>query len=325
MPLQFDMPLKELYSYQGRNPKPSDFDDFWERGMSEMRSIDPDIKLNQSDFKAPFADCFDLYFIGVGGAKIHAKYVRPAIPVSGKQDVNAPAVLKFHGYTGDSGDWHDLLPYAAAGFHIFAMDCRGQGGLSEDSGGVKGTTLNGHIIRGLDDEPDKLMYRQIFLDTAELFDIAAGTDGVDPKRIGAFGGSQGGALTIACAALQPSIMRLVPKFPFLCDYRRVWEIDMGERAYKELSDFFRRHDPLHEREKEIFLKLGYIDVQHLADRIRGDILMAVGLLDKTCPPSTQFAAYNKITSPKQLKIYPDYGHENLPGMNDIQFEFLMGL
>jgi len=30
-----------------------------------------------------------------------------------------------------------------------AMDCRGQGGSSEDSGGVKGNTLCGHIIRGL--------------------------------------------------------------------------------------------------------------------------------------------------------------------------------
>ena len=31
---------------------------------------------------------------------------------------------------------------------VAAMDCRGQGGLSEDVGGVKGTTVNGHIIRG---------------------------------------------------------------------------------------------------------------------------------------------------------------------------------
>ena len=59
-----------------------------------------------------------------------------------------PAVLMFHGYTGDSGDRTDKLGYAAAGFTVAALDCRGQGGLSEDGGAVKGTTMGGQIIRG---------------------------------------------------------------------------------------------------------------------------------------------------------------------------------
>ncbi|HEX2948400.1 MAG TPA: acetylxylan esterase, partial [Armatimonadota bacterium] len=72
-------------------------------------------------------------------------------------------------------------------------------------------------------------------------------------------------------------------------------------------------------------KLGYIDNQHLASRIRAEILMGVGLMDNVCPPSTQFAAYNKITSKKQLAIYPDFGHEGLPGMNDKIYNFMAGL
>ena len=34
--------------------------------------------------------------------------------------------------------------------------------------------------------------------------------------------------------------------------------------------------------------------------------------------------YNKITSPKSMVIYPDFGHEGLPGVNDKIFEFLLG-
>ena len=45
-------------------------------------------------------------------------------------------------------------------------------------------------------------------------------------------------------------------------------------------------------------------------------------MDTVCPPSTQFAAYNKITSPKQTAIYPDFGHEGLPGFHDRAFQFL---
>ncbi len=34
MPLLFDMPLDQLQAYEGTNPKPSDFDAFWDRGLS---------------------------------------------------------------------------------------------------------------------------------------------------------------------------------------------------------------------------------------------------------------------------------------------------
>ena len=50
-------------------------------------------------------------------------------------------------------------------------------------------------------------------------------------------------------------------------------------------------------------------------------MMAVGLMDEICPPSTQFAAYNKIRAPKSLVLYPDYGHEDLPDIQDKVFEF----
>ncbi|QAY65761.1 acetylxylan esterase [Paenibacillus protaetiae] len=319
MPL-IDKPLSELYLYEGRNPKPSDHAAYWERALAEMKAVDPQVELVPSEFQVPFADCFDLYFTGVRGARIYAKYIRPK-NVPGPH----PAVVQFHGYSGSSGDWQDKLGYAALGFSLFSMDCRGQGGRSEDTGGVKGTTLNGHFIRGLNDDPDNLLFRHIFLDAAQLAGIAMSMPEVDPTRVGAFGGSQGGALTIACAALEPRIKRLAPVFPFLSDYLRVWEMDLAKDAYSELKTFFRHFDPQHKRENDIFTKLGYIDIQHLADRIQGEVLMAVGLSDTVCPPSTQFAAYNKIQAPKQVEIFPDFGHEHLPGFHDKTMQFFIKL
>ena len=200
-----------------------------------------------------------------------------------------------------------------------------KGGISEDLGGVRGTTFKGQIIRGLDDDPRKFTFRQIFLDTAQLGKIVSSFEEVDGDRMGAMGGSQGGALTLACAALLPRIKRAAPYYPFLCDYQRVWEMDLAESAYEELRTYFRRYDPLHLREQEIFTKLGYIDIQHLAPRIRAKVLMGCGLMDKVCPPSTQFAAYNRITSEKEIVIYPDFAHEMLPGFSDRTFQFLSKL
>ena len=315
-----DMPLAQLKAYAGINPKPADFDAYWDASLAEMRAIDPQVSLEPAAFSALGAECFDLYFTGVHGARVHAKYLRPA----GKQ--SCPAVLLFHGYTGNSGDWVSKLPYVLAGFCVAALDCRGQAGLSEDVGGVQGNTLHGQIVRGLDDpDPKKLLMRDIFLDTAQMAGIVMGFSEVDAARVGATGGSQGGGLTLACAALEPRIARAAPCYPFLCDYRRVWEMDLAVDAYKELREHFRHFDPLHAQEDAIFTKLGYIDNQHLASRIRARVLMATGLMDTICPPSTQFAAYNKITAPKDVAIYPDFGHEGLPGWHDTEYQFMMGL
>jgi len=102
-------------------------------------------------------------------------------------------------------------------------------------------------------------------------------------------------------------------------------MDLAKDAYQDLKNYFRRSDPLHERVEEIFTKLGYIDIQHLAQRIKAEVLMAITLMDNICPPSTQFATYNKITSKKEALIYRDFGHENLPLFSDRIFRFMMGL
>ena len=317
-----DMPIEELRTYMGTNPRPGDFDEYWDAALAELDDVAPEIELKRAAFSAPGTRCEHLYFTGTGGARIHAKLLRPS---RGSNGAAGPAILRFHGYTGSSGDWSSHLGYVSAGFVVAALDCRGQGGLSEDVGGVRGNTLHGHIIRGLDDGPDKLLFRHVFLDTVRLARIVMSLDEVDPDRVGATGGSQGGGLTLACAALEPRIRRAAAEFPFLSDYKRVWDMDLDARAYKELRDYFRHSDPTHENEDEVFTRLGYIDAHHLAPRIKANTLMLVSLIDEVCPPSTQFAAYNNISAEKRMVVYPDFGHENLPGSGDHIFAHLLRL
>lgn len=231
--------------------------------------------------------------------------------------------MQFHGYSGNSGDWSDKLNLVSEGFVVAALDVRRQAGRSTDPAGHAGTTYFGHIARGANDSPENLLYRHIYLDCVRLARIVAGMPEVDANRVRAIGGSQGGGLALACAALEPSIARVASLYPFLCDWLRVWELDLAVAAYGGLREHLRWFDPLHERKDEFFTTMGYIDVQHLASRIEGNVLMGIGLMDDICPPSTQFAAYNKIRAPKQRLIYPDYGHEvGYPEWNDRAFTFL---
>lgn len=323
MPL-FDFPLARLQEYQGSTPRPADFDAYWDEALRELDLTPPRPEFTSCEpFPSKSVECSDLWFTGIAGARVHAKFLRP---VSASANRARPAVLMFHGYGGHSGEWSDKLAYVSQGFCVAALDCRGQGGPSEDVGVVKGPTIQGHIVRGLEDpDPKRLMFRSIFLDTVQLARVVLGLPDVNPERVGCVGGSQGGALALACAALEPRVKRAAIAHPFLCDYQRVWEMDLVKDAYAEIRTFFRHFDPRHERRVEIFTKLGYIDCQNLAARVRGEVLMFTGLMDTVCPPSTQFAAYNKFTVKKQMVIYPDYAHEGGPGQADRTLAFMMGM
>lgn len=316
MPM-IDKPLSELLTYQGSSPCPADIDEFWDKRLSDLESHNANPILTKADFECSIADCFDLYFTGTKGAKVYAKYFRPK-NIKGK----APLILNFHGYSASSGCWSDYLPYISEGYCVAALDCRGQGGLSQDTGGFSGTTFKGMFIRGVEGPAEDMLFVQQYLDTVLLAKITMAFPETDETRVAARGGSQGGGLTLACASLVPEIKIATPRIPFLSDYKRVWNMDLDKDAYEEIKYYFMRFDPAHQREDEFFTKLGYIDIQNLTKRIKAEVYMATGLMDTVCPPSTQFAAFNKITSKKQYVIYHDYGHASPSSHNDLEFSFI---
>ena len=309
-----------MFNVRGRNECPKDFESYWQRALSEMRGTGTEFELEPAGPKLPFAECFEMWFTGTGGARIHARLARPKLT-----GCKMPLVLRFHGYSQAAGDFASLLSWTAAGFCCAVLDCRGQGGYSEDNLAVVGNTLHGHIIRGLSEQsPDRLYYRNVFLDTVQLADILASQPWIDASRIGAYGASQGGGLTIACAALSDKISRAAFQMPFLCDYRMIWENGYATDAYLELQQYFRRFDPQHKHENELFTRLGYIDAHNLAKKITCPVRMYTGLMDSTCPPCTQFAAYNNISAPKSVQFYYDFWHEEYyPGQPDDLIQFMM--
>ncbi|MDR1093656.1 MAG: acetylxylan esterase [Clostridiales bacterium] len=321
MPI-LDMPLEQLYLYGGRNPRPDDFDAYWEAGLAEAANTPLGLTAEKvPGLVARNAECYDLYFDSVKNSRVYCRYARPA---NVKPDEKLPVLLQFHGYGGDGGPFVDKIAWAGQGYIVLAMDCRGQGGRSEDCNPVKGRTQGGLIMRGFDDpDPTNLYFRNVFLDTVQIVKAAKSLPNADPDRIYATGGSQGGALTVACAALNgKDIKKAAPVHPFLCDYKRVWEMDLARNAYHDIYEHLRFYYPTYEKQAGFWERLGHIDLQFLAPRITADVLWATGLMDNICPPSSQFAAYNKIKSKKQIRIYPDFAHEGMPGLADEIMTFL---
>jgi len=53
MALGFDLPCEKLETYQGTNPRPDDFDAYWETALAEMNTVDPQIEITPVGFQHP--------------------------------------------------------------------------------------------------------------------------------------------------------------------------------------------------------------------------------------------------------------------------------
>jgi len=174
-----------------------------------MHAIDAKPEWVDASFQAPGLQCQHLYFTGMGGARLHAHFVKP-LHHSGR----CPGLLCFHAYMTAAYGFMMMLPYAYAGFCVASLDVRGQGGHSQDTSSPHGPTVFGHLVNGLHDpDPRGLFFRNVFLDTAQLARLLMQREDVDENRVGAMGSSQGGGLTLACAALELRLACAAPQFP----------------------------------------------------------------------------------------------------------------
>lgn len=307
-----DMTLEQLQRYQGTTPKPADFDAYWDAQVHAIRDFIPEFELKLiPELCSNLMLCFDLTFQSFDGSSIYAKYLRPA------HHTPTPLVFQFHGYPGSSRSFLELSGFVAADMAIVAMDCRGQGGKSNDNSIYPGPTVSGHIIMGLSgDSVDEMYYRNVYLDTVVLFNLMKTFDNVDTHRLFSNGASQGAALALVCAALNPEIKKTCALYPFLSDFRRVWNMNLDLVAYEGLRYFNKWFDPAGLNTDAIFQKLGYIDVKNFAPRIQADVLMGTGLIDDICPPSTQFSVFNHLQGQKEHILYPNYSHELIRDFDD---------
>lgn len=306
--------------YQTLIGKADDFDKYWEHAKAsiDIDKIKYTITPVDSVYNNEVIQLNELIFTAIDGSEIYVKYAK------NKKATNKPALICFHGYTAMSADWFELAGFCNLGFDVFAMDVRGQMGKSINNHKVAGTDINGHIIRGLQGGKDTLLLKQIFLDCYTIAKLVIDKiDGIDKEKVYTRGASQGGALALVAAALEPRISKVCTVYPFFSDYKRIMSLNPENSAYHEIHEFLRRYDAQHKQEDYYFGALSYVDVSNLAPYIKGKVRFVASCKDVVCPFPTQMSAYNAIQSEKELIIYHDYGHEELPKNIDDEVDFLL--
>ena len=266
-----------------------DFDEFWEKSLGELASVDPAYTITPlPEYSTPDVTVSRVDMTSWGGERISAALYEPV--AEGKY----PAFLNFLGY--------DCQPYmsdpSTATDRVLIIVCCRRQGWNRDPEGPKD-----FVYSGLED-PQDFYYHGAFLDCVRGVDLACSRDKVDTGRIFAEGGSQGGAFTLACAALDPRVKGIAPYVPFLCDWPDYFKV-----ASWPANEILPEAERLGIGEEHLLEVLSYFDIKNLSTRILCPVLMGFGLQDDVCPPHTNFAAYNNIpSSDKQWICFPHSGH-----------------
>ena len=161
------------------------------------------------------------------------------------------------------------------------------------------------MTRGILD-PSTYYYRRVFADAVRAVEAVRAHPDVDGSRVGITGGSQGGGISLAVAGLVPDISAVASDVPFLCDFPRSTTITDTD-PYGEIVRYLKAH---RDHVEQAFRTLAYFDGANLATRAKAPVLFSVALMDRICPPSTIYAAYNHYAGERRIVEYPFNDHES---------------
>ena len=155
------------------------------------------------------------------------------------------------------------------------------------------------------DDKEKYIYKGIYAGCARAVDFLAGLDFVDAERIGVMGGSQGGALSITTAVLNPKVKCIGALYPALADLTGYLHGRGG--GWPHLFRNGRMATP------ERIETTRYYDVVNFARKLNVPVFYTYGFNDMTCCPTSTTAAYNVIPDvEKHCWIVPEIEHWTYP-------------
>lgn len=299
-----DLPLELLETYRPELPEPADFDRFWADQLASARGHPLDLECAPVATALETVDVFDVRFRGYGGTPVAGWLLLPA-----HRDGPLPAVVEFASYAGGRGRPHDRLVWSAAGYAHLVMDSRGQGsssteGVTRDPQDAGDPAAPGYLTRGILD-PATAYLTRLYVDAARAVEVARTHEAVDAGRLAVAGVSQGGGLALAAAHLGGPVQAVLSAVPFLAHIRRALEVT-DEDPYAEIASYCTAHP---DHTARVFATLAYHDVVLHARRVRAPTLLATGLADVICPPSTVYAAANHHGGEVTVLAYPFDGHD----------------
>jgi cephalosporin-C deacetylase-like acetyl esterase len=296
-----------------KNPK--DFDAFWKTNLEEARKTPLHVDCKKVDKYC--TDETDMYLLKIKYDQRHSFYAYLSKP---KKEGKYPVVLCPPG-AGIKTIKEPMrnLYYAKNGFIRMEMEIHGLNPEMTEEQFKEITSAfdheNGYLTNGLDSK-DNYYMKHVYLACVRAVDYLCSLPDWDGKHVFVQGGSQGGALSLITAGLDPRVSACVANHPALSDMAGYLDNRAGGYPH-----FNRLKNMLTPQKVET---MAYYDVVNFARRITCPVYLTWGYNDNTCPPTTSYIVWNLITAPKESLITPVNEHWTTYEINYGQMLWLKG-
>ena len=278
-------------------PKPDDFDAFWRAKVDELGSIPANPVLEKVDVGNPKVEYAKIRMDNIKRSHVYGQIAKPA------REGKFPALLivQYAGVYGLPKD--NVVRRAGQGWlalKIMAHDLP----FDESDAFYKEKSakeLNNYMAIGNTDRETSYFLRMYLscYRAAEYLSTRADWDG---KTLVVIGTSQGGQQTLVTAGLHPKITAMIANVPAGCDVT-------GNKVGRAIGFPYWANEAKWKKNEKIVEVGRYFDACNFATRIKCPALVALGLIDETCPPAGVYAAFNQIQGPKEVVVMPLSDHQ----------------
>lgn len=296
-------------SLRSLTQNPVDFDKFWAKSFKAIASKSP--KVTSTLIPRLCTDNVEVYLVKMFyGKKGETMYGYMSKPKGGGKH---PVLFNPPGAGSKK-----IVPnnmYAEQGFISITSEIHGLNPeLSDAEYDKLRKAVGGYNRIGIENR-DSFYYRKVYVGCCKFVDYLCSLADWDGENVGVTGGSQGGALTIVTAALNPKVKFIASFYPALSDL----EGFLNGRA-GGWPQYFRGKETIN---KDKFMTtIPYYDVVNFARRLNVPGFYSYGYNDETCSPTSVTATINEISAPKIVEVTPTSGHWRYISTNDNSIEWL---
>ncbi|MBR6286812.1 MAG: acetylxylan esterase [Bacteroidaceae bacterium] len=278
---------------------PADFDAFWRANIDEARKTPVSVTCRKVDKYT--TDEFECYLLKLKTDSRHSIYGYLTKP---KKEGKYPVVLcpPGAGIKTIKEPMRNTF-YAKNGFIRLEMEIHGLNPEMTDEQFKEITSAfdyeNGYLTNGLDCR-DNYYMKHVYVACVRAIDYLTSLPEWDGRNVFVQGGSQGGALSLITAGLDPRVTACVANHPALSDMAGYLDNRAGGYPH-----FNRLKNMLTPAKVET---VAYFDVVNFARRITCPVYLTWGYNDNVCPPTTSYIVWNLITAPKESLVTPVNEH-----------------
>jgi cephalosporin-C deacetylase len=278
-------------------PEPADFTRFWQIKIGELLAIPPAPRLEPLPSGDPKVSLWKITLANIHDTHVYGYLARPV------GNAPCPALVQFQ-YAGvyplnpgwvtgpAKRGWlalnimaHDLPPDRAPAFYT-----------DQNDGPLKDYPRQGGTDR------DSSYFLRMYLGCVRAATYLRDRPDWNHQTLLAQGTSQGGLQAVVTAGLVPEVTMVMALVPAGGD-------QLGPDHGRAMGFPYWLGTSTGPERAARATACGYYDTIHFARRIHCPVLIGMGLIDTTCPPSGVFTLFNLLGGPKRLVVMPQSGHK----------------